>query len=538
MGDVNRENQFQISMSAPPVDELTVSEAAGDDVKKTSRDQRKALPGEPICVVCGRYGEYICDQTDSDICSLECKQTLLGRAADTHLPVGLPPPKRVAATDECFYVRDSESSSLTGDQTELLRRKLEIHVKGDSVTDPILSFSSCNLPEKLLHNIQTLGYDMPTPIQMQGIPAALTGKSLLASADTGSGKTASFLVPVVSRCAMFRLDNLSTNKKPLAMVLTPTRELCIQVEDQAKLLGKGLPFKTALVVGGDAMAKQLYRIQQGVELIVGTPGRLIDLLTKHDIELDDIMMLVLDEVDCMLQRGFRDQVMQIFRALSQPQVLMYSATISQEVEKMASSMAKDVIFVSIGQPNRPSKAVKQLAIWVESKQKKQKLFDILMSKQHFLPPAIVYVGSRLGADLLSNAITFTTGLKALSIHGDKSMKERREVMKSFLVGEVPLVVATGVLGRGVDLFGVRQVIVFDMPNSIKEYVHQIGRASRMGEDGTAIVFVNEENKNLFPDMIEVLKSSGAVIPRELVNSRYAMRSFPTGKGQRKRKYGS
>ncbi|KAB5527521.1 hypothetical protein DKX38_021368 [Salix brachista] len=535
--DVNRENQGRTSMNTPLVDELTASEAAGDDVKKTSRDQREALTGEPICVVCGRYGEYICDQTDSDICSLECKQTLLGRAGDANLPVGLPLPKRLAGTDECFYVRDSESLPLTSDQTELLRRKLEIHVKGASVPDPILSFSSCNLPEKLLHNIQTLGYDMPTPIQMQGIAAALTGKSLLASADTGSGKTASFLVPVVSRCVTFRHGNLSKSKKPLAMVLTPTRELCIQIEDQAKLLGKGLPFKTALVIGGDAMARQLYRIQQGVELIVGTPGRLIDLLAKHDIELDDIMILVLDEVDCMLQKGFRDQVMQIFVALSQPQVLMYSATTSQEVEKMASAMAKDLIFVSIGQPNRPSKAVKQLAIWVESKQKKQKLFDILMSKQHFLPPAIVYVGSRIGADLLTNAITVTTGLKALSIHGEKSMKERREIMRSYLVGEVPLVVATGVLGRGVDLLGVRQVIVFDMPNSIKEYVHQIGRASRMGEDGTSFVFVNEENKNLFPDLVEVLKSSGAVIPRELVNSSYATRSFPMGKGQRKRKHG-
>ncbi|KAJ6674825.1 ATP-DEPENDENT RNA HELICASE DBP3 [Salix viminalis] len=524
-------------MNTPLADELTASEAAGDDVKKTSRDQREALLGEPICVVCGRYGEYICDQTDSDICSLECKQTLLGRDGDTNLPAGLPLPKRLAGTDECFYVRDSESLPLTSDQTELLRRKLEIHVKGASVPDPILSFSSCNLPEKLLDNIQTLGYDMPTPIQMQGIAAALTGKSLLASADTGSGKTASFLVPVVSRCATFRHGNLSKSKKPLAMVLTPTRELCIQIEDQAKLLGKGLPFKTALVIGGDAMARQLYRIQQGVELIVGTPGRLIDLLAKHDIELDDIMILVLDEVDCMLQKGFRDQVMQIFVALSQPQVLMYSATTSQEVEKMASAMAKDLIFVSIGQPNRPSKAVKQLAIWVESKQKKQKLFDILMSKQHFLPPAIVYVGSRIGADLLTNAITVTTGLKALSIHGEKSMKERREIMRSFLVGEVPLVVATGVLGRGVDLLGVRQVIVFDLPNSIKEYVHQIGRASRMGEDGTSFVFVNEENKNLFPDLVEVLKSSGAVIPRELVNSSYAKRSFPMGKGQRKRKHG-
>ncbi|KDP41892.1 hypothetical protein JCGZ_26910 [Jatropha curcas] len=540
----NSDNHCKNSAAVVSFDQFTGSDAA-DDVKKTAREQREALSGEPKCVICGRYGEYICDETDDDICSLECKQTLLRKVVKTQVSVGPSAPAvRLAATDECFYVRESESDdksgplSLTNDQTELLRRKLEIYVKGKLVPDPILSFSSCNLPLQLLQNLAAAGYDMPTPVQMQAIPTALGGKSLLASANTGSGKTASYLVSIVSRCADFRLQHSSEYRKPLAMVLTPTRELCIQVEDQAKLLGKGLPFKTALVVGGDAMAGQLYRIQQGVELIVGTPGRLIDLLIKHDIGLDELMIFVLDEVDCMLQRGFRDQVMQIFRALSQPQVLMYSATITQEIEKMGSSIAKDMVIVSIGEPNKPSKAVKQLAIWVESKQKKQKLFDILMSKQHFMPPAVVYVGSRLGADLLSNAITVTTGLKALSLHGEKPMKERREIMRSFLVGEVSVIVATGILGRGVDLLGVRQVIVFDMPNSIKEYVHQIGRASRMGEEGTAIVFVNEENKNLFTEFIEVLRSSGAVIPRELANSRYTVRSYPVGKGRRKRKYGS
>ncbi|XP_021297989.1 DEAD-box ATP-dependent RNA helicase 41 isoform X2 [Herrania umbratica] len=511
-------------------------------VKKSSTEQRDALAEEPKCVICGRYGEYVCDETDDDICSLECKQTLLSRIANSLLPVGPSSTQRLPATDECFYVRDSVDKSgfqsLTGDQAELLRKKLEIHVKGDAVPAPILAFSSCGLPQKLLQNIETAGYGMPTPVQMQVIPAALDGKSLLVSADTGSGKTASFLIPIISHCANFRLSNFSNHKRPLAVVLTPTRELCIQVEDHAKLLGKGLPFKTALVVGGDPMARQLYRIQQGVELIIGTPGRLIDLLTKHDVELNDVKIFGLDEVDCMLERGFRDQVMQIFRALSQPQVLMYSATISQDIEKIASSMAKDVTVVSIGKPNRPNKAVKQLAIWVESNKKKQKLFDILTSK-HFAPPVVVYVGSRVGADLLSNAITITTGIKALSIHGEKSMNERREILRLFLVGEVSVIVSTGVLGRGIDLLGVRQVIVFDMPSSIKEYVHQIGRASRLGEEGTGIVFVNEENKNLFPELVDILKSSGAVIPRELSNSRYTVVSFRSGKGKdfKKRKYG-
>ncbi|PHT24752.1 DEAD-box ATP-dependent RNA helicase 41 [Capsicum baccatum] len=298
---------------------------------------------------------------------------------------------KLPATDECYYVRDndkSEVSSLTTDQTELLRRKLDIVVKGDTTPPPILSFASCKLPRKLLENIEVAGYEMPTPVQMQAIPAALARQSLLVSAETGSGKTGSFLIPIVSQCAKFNEEHFQSQQQPLAMVLTPTRELCIQVEDQAKVLGKGLPFKTALVVGGDAMAGQLHRIQKGVSLIVGTPGRLIDLLTKHEIELDTISILVLDEVDCMLQRGFREQV-----------------------------------------------------------------------------------------------------------------------------------------------------IVFDMPNSIKEYVHQVGRASRMGEEGTSIVFVNEEDKKLFPELVEALKSSGAAIPRELANSRYSVGSFSAGRGQKKRKHG-
>ncbi|XP_054803820.1 DEAD-box ATP-dependent RNA helicase 41 isoform X2 [Prosopis cineraria] len=525
--DTDQDNPSQSSALATDGDAPT---DAGDDVKLSSRDQREALPGEPKCVLCGRYGEYICDETDDDVCSLECKQKLLRRTDPC--PTVTRSSKIVAATDECFYVRenDYESGTSSRDDADMLRKKLNINVKGD-VVGPILSFTGCNLPDKLLHNIEAAGYDVPTPVQMQAIPNALIGKSMLVLADTGSGKSASFLIPIVSHCARHRLEHVSDKKTPLAIVLTPTRELCIQVEEHAKLLGKGLPFKTALVVGGDAMARQLYRIQQGVELIVGTPGRLVDLLTKHEIDLDDMTTFVVDEVDCMLERGFRDQVMQIYRAMAQPQVLMYSATISHELEKMANSLAKDTVVISVGEPNRPNKAVKQLAIWVESKQKKQKLFDILVSKQHFKPPVVVYVGSRLGADLLANAITVTTGIKALSIHGEKSMKERREIMRFFLVGEVPVVVATGVLGSGVDLVGVRQVIVFDMPNSIKEYVHQIGRASRMGEEGQAIVFVNEENKNVFAELTEVLKSTGAAVPRELVNSRYTKGFFSGGKGK-------
>ncbi|XP_073099073.1 DEAD-box ATP-dependent RNA helicase 41 [Elaeis guineensis] len=510
-------------------------------VKERCQEQREALPGEPRCAICGRYGEYICDETDDDICSKECKSTLLARLASTQKPTLVcNRPVRVPVSDECFYVRADNrpnSESLSTDQTESLRSKIGIGIKGNSVPAPVLSFSSCNLPQKLEQNLESAGYLIPTPVQMQTIPAALVNRNILVSADTGSGKTASFLVPIVSHCSYIRLQHLAEQKGPLAMVLAPTREICVQVEEQAKVLGKGLPFKTALVIGGDAMAGQVYRIQKGVELIVGTPGRLIDLLTKHDIDLNEVSVLVLDEVDSMLQKGFRDQVMQIFQALSQPQVLMFSATISEEVERMASSMARDLIHVTCGKPNRPSKSVKQVVIWVESKQKKQKLFEILMSKQHFKPPIVVFVGSRLGADLLAEAITVVTGLKALSIHGEKSMKDRRDNMRLFLTGETSILVSTGVLGRGVDLLKVQQVIIFDMPSSMAEYVHQVGRASRMGEEGVAIVFVNEEDKKLFRELVQYLKSAGAAVPQKLANSRYSVGPSPLSSRQ-KRKYGS
>jgi ATP-dependent RNA helicase DDX59 len=492
-------------------------------VKEKCFEQREALPGELRCVVCGRYGEYICDQTDDDICSIECKKVLLARlAAKTKPAQKVAKRANLPFGDESFCITDSNfpnTSTLAASQIIAMRSKLDISVKGEAVPDPITCFSSCGLPEKLVHNLETAGYCMPTPVQMQVIPASISYRSLLISADTGSGKTASFLIPIIALCSRKRLQQCTGKRGPLAIVLAPTRELCLQVEDQAKVLGKGLPIKTALVVGGDPLAQQIYRIDNGVELIVGTPGRLIDLLMKHNVDLSDVSVFVLDEVDCLLERGFRDQAMQIFQALSNPQVMMFSATLNSDVENMSNSLAKNVIQVSCGNPSRPNKSVKQVVIWVESKQKKQKIFEIIKSKKHFKPPAVVFVSSRVGADLLSEAITVATGLEVVSIHGEKTMNERRESLRRFLTGEASVVVSTGVLGRGMDLLKVHQVILFDMPNSIDEYIHQVGRASRMGEEGMAFVFVNEEDRRLFKDLVQFLKTAGAPIPRELANLR-------------------
>ncbi|KAH7298231.1 hypothetical protein KP509_25G032800 [Ceratopteris richardii] len=370
---------------------------------------------------------------------------------------------------------------------------------------------------------------------MQVLPAALKGRDLLVRAETGSGKTAAFLLPIISKCTMIRTRYISARTKPLALVMAPTRELCSQIEEQAKVFGKGLPFKTGLVVGGDAMPQQVYRIKQGVELIVGTPGRLVDLLAKNPIDLDDVFMLVLDEVDCMLERGFRDHVMQVIQALSQPQIMMFSATVPPNIESFASSLLKSPLVVAFGNRSLPSGAVKQTVIWVESNRKKQKLFEILQSATHYQPPVLVFVSSRVGADLLTEAIQHFTKLKAAALHGEKPMNERRQVLRSFLLGELPIVVATGVLGRGVDLIKVKQVIVFDMPNSLEEYIHLVGRASRLGMPGLAMVFINNENKAVFKNFINLLQSSGASVPRELANSPYVHSSYAAAYSQKKRK---
>lgn len=530
--------------------EEDTEEVPGSPVKAKCWEQREAEPGEPRCVICGRYGQYICDETDDDVCSLECKEAALCKhRCQSRAPAPVVSTIRIPVEDECTYVKDGQPSlpvwepeevirGMSNEQIESLRLEIEVTVKGEGAPPPILDFSNCRLDPKLSVNLEIAGYDIPTPVQMQTIPAALKRRDILVSADTGSGKTASFLIPIVSRCSMIRMQQLSERSKPLAMVLAPTRELCAQVEEQAKSLGKGLPFKTALIVGGDAMPRQVYRIKQGIELIIATPGRLVDLLSKHDIELDDVCMFVLDEVDCMLQQGFRDQVMQIIQALSNPQIMMFSATIPRDIEGFSSRILKNPLFISAGKPSVPNGAVKQTVIWVESKNKKQKLFDILKSSQHFRPPAVVFVNSRLGSDLLSDAIKCMTKLEVASIHGEKPMAERRQILKSFLTGELSVVVATGVLGRGLDLLKVSQVIVFDMPNSLQEYVHQVGRASRLGMPGSAIIFINNDDKALFKDFIPLLKMAGAPVPRELANSPYSLSSYATvykQKNQKKRK---
>ncbi|XP_045839134.1 probable ATP-dependent RNA helicase DDX59 isoform X2 [Meles meles] len=504
-----------------PQQDAKDSDLSEEPVKSFSKTQRWAEPGEPVCVVCGRYGEYICDKTDEDVCSLECKAKHLLQVKEKEERLKLSDLYKVDSGPEsplnAFYVYREHPfiSNLQEDQIENLKQQLGIVVQGQDVTRPIIDFEHCGFPEALNHNLKKSGYEVPTPIQMQMIPVGLLGRDILASADTGSGKTAAFLLPVITRA-------LCESKTPSALILTPTRELAIQIESQAKELMSGLPrMKTVLLVGGLPLPPQLYRLRQRVKVIIATPGRLLDIIKQSSVELRGIKIVVVDEADTMLKMGFQQQVLDILENVPNDcQTILVSATIPASIEQLASQLLQNPVRIITGEKNLPCSSVRQIILWVEEPAKKKKLFEILNDKKLFKPPVLVFVDCKLGADLLSEAVQKITGLKSVSIHSEKSQTERKNILKGLLEGDYEVVVSTGVLGRGLDLISVKLVVNFDMPSSMDEYVHQVGRVGRLGQHGTAITFINNNSKRLFWDIAKRVKPTGSILPPQLLNSPY------------------
>lgn len=492
-----------------------------EPVKSFSKTQRWAEPGEPVCVVCGRYGEYICDKTDEDVCSLECKAKHLLQVKEEEESLKASSPQRAASHPEspldAFYVYKEHPFIVTlrEDQIETLKQQLGISVQGQEVARPIIDFEHCGFPETLNQNLKKSGYEVPTPIQMQMIPVGLLGRDILASADTGSGKTAAFLLPVIIR-ALFE------DKTPSALILTPTRELAIQIEKQAKELMSGLPrMKTVLLVGGLPLPPQLHRLRQHVKVIIATPGRLLDIIKQSAVSLSGIKVVVVDEADTMLKMGFQQQVLDILENIpGDCQTILVSATIPGSIEQLADQLLHNPVRIVTGDKNLPCPSVRQIVLWVEDPGKKKKLFEILNDKKLFKPPVLVFVDCKLGADLLSEAVQKVTGLNSTSIHSEKSQVERRDTLKGLLEGDYEVVVSTGVLGRGLDLVNVKLVVNFDMPSSMDEYVHQVGRVGRLGQNGTAITFINNNSKRLFWEVAKRVKPTGSLLPPQLLNSPY------------------
>ncbi|XP_034069012.1 probable ATP-dependent RNA helicase DDX59 isoform X1 [Gymnodraco acuticeps] len=508
-----------------------------EPVKSFKKSQRWPEPGEPVCVMCGRYGEYICDSTDNDVCSLECKAKHLfkmgmGTGADVFNrkdTIGderTQPQQSAVDTDgvggsEAVYAYKDDLfiSGLTEEQVQRIKQELGIETQGSEVKRPILEFEHCGFPATLNGNLKKAGYAAPTPVQMQMVPVGLTGRDVIVSADTGSGKTVAFLLPVVVRALEKPTQSAGS---PVALILTPTRELAIQIERQAKELVIGVPnMRTALLVGGMPLPQQLHRLKSSIKIIIATPGRLIEILKQKAVQLDMVKVVVVDEVDTMLKMGFQQQVLEVLEHVPEEhQTLLASATIPTGTEELAARLVRDPVRIAIGEKNQPCANVRQIVLWLEEPSKKKKLFEILNDSKLYQPPVVVFVDCKLGADLLCEAVAKVTGLNTVAIHSDKTQWQRNRILRGLLEGDFEVVISTGVLGRGLDLANVKLVVNFDMPNTMDEYVHQVGRAGRLGHRGTAITFLNNTHKRMFLEVVKRVKATGSSLPPQLLNSPY------------------
>lgn len=357
------------------------------------------------------------------------------------------------------------------------------------------NFNLLGLPPALLESLKVIEFNTPTPIQAQTIPIALEGKDILGSAQTGTGKTGAFGIPLVA----YLLNNVDKT----ALILTPTRELALQVSDTLKLfLGKKTNVKAALLIGGDSMLKQLAQLKAKPRLIVGTPGRVNDHLVRGTLKLNNTGFLVLDETDRMLDMGFEVQLQKISKCLPEVrQTLMLSATISPTIVKLASNYLKDPVRVSIAGEAFPIDKIKQEIVKTTEAEK----VGILLDKLNQFPgPVIVFVKTKIGSEKLADKLC-EYGHSADAIHGDLRQRNREQVIKSFRSGRTRVLVATDVAARGLDIPNIECVVNYDLPSQPEDYIHRIGRTGRAGASGIAVNFITPSDSGKWKDICKLIK---------------------------------
>jgi ATP-dependent RNA helicase RhlE len=343
-----------------------------------------------------------------------------------------------------------------------------------------MRFDELNLAPELVRNVTALGYEIPTPIQQQAIPAALEGRDVLGRAPTGTGKTAAFMLPTLNR--------LRGKEGLRALVVCPTRELAIQVAENAKAYAKHTEMFVGVVYGGVPLQSELRDLRAGVEILVATPGRLIDHMERANVDLSEVEVLVLDEADRMLDMGFKPQIDQILRKVpAARQTLFFSATMPNAVKSLAYEMLRDPVTVEAAPKVTTAEGVEQFVYPVEGRDKPELLKKILL--QDDLESALVFVRTKFGADRLATQIQ-RAGIQVEVMHSDRNMTQRVRALEAFRERHVKVLIATDVAQRGIDVEGISHVINFDAPKDPEGYVHRVGRTARAGEKGVAITFMS------------------------------------------------
>lgn len=371
-------------------------------------------------------------------------------------------------------------------------------------------FTEETIGANLLKNVILSKFQRPTPVQKYSIPIGLSGGDMMACAQTGSGKTAGFLFPVITIMCAKGAAPTPPNVRSKAcfitgLILAPTRELAVQIFDEADKFCYCTGIRPVVVYGGQQTSNQQRELDRGADLLVATPGRLIDLIERGRIRLDNVKFLVLDEADRMLDMGFEPQIRRIVECENMPtdrQTFMFSATFPQTIQRLAGDFMKDYVFLAVGRVGAASKDVTQTIVRVDSEEEKfDRLLDFLGHVREGL--ILVFVETKRGADLLED-ILLRERFPACSIHGDKSQREREEALRNFKSQVCPILVATDVAARGLDIPNVTQVINFDLPSDIDNYVHRIGRTGRVGNVGQALSYFSEKNRNIAKELAELL----------------------------------
>lgn len=365
-----------------------------------------------------------------------------------------------------------------------------------------MSFESLGLRAELLRAVSEKGYSVPTPIQQQAIPPILEGRDIMGGAQTGTGKTAGFTLPLLQR--LMSSNKHEKGRRPVrALVLTPTRELAAQVHDSVLTYGKHLPLRSTVVFGGVSINPQKQKLIKGVDILVATPGRLLDHVGQRSVDLSKIDILVLDEADRMLDMGFIRDIRKVLALIPKhKQTLLFSATFSDEIKRLSKDLLKSPVLVEVAQRNTSSELVTQVIHPVD-KNRKRELLSFLIGSNNW-KQVLVFNRTKHGANRLAEQL-HTDGITAAAIHGNKSQGARTRALADFKSGKVRVLVATDIAARGLDINQLPHVVNYELPNIAEDYVHRIGRTGRAGNEGEAMSLVCVDEKGLLKDIERLIK---------------------------------
>lgn len=438
----------------------------------------------------------------------------------------------------------------------IFKENFGIATKGGAIPDPMRSWEESNLPRRLLEIVDQVGYEEPSPIQRAAIPIAQQARDLIGVAVTGSGKTAAFLLPLLVYISELPpLSEFNKNDGPYALILAPTRELVQQIEGEARKFAGPLGFTVVSIVGGHSLEEQAYALRNGAEIIVATPGRLVDCLERRLLVFTQCCYIIMDEADRMIDQGFEEPLTKILDALpvanekpdtddaENPQMMsrylggkdryrqtmMYTATMPPLVEKIAKKYLRRPAIVTIGNAGEAVDTVEQRVEFVSGEDKRKRRLQEILNSNQFKPPIIVFVNIKRNCEMVAKDIK-SWGFSTVTLHGSKTQEQREASLASVRNGQVNILVATDLAGRGIDVSDVSLVVNFNMPSSIEAYTHRIGRTGRAGKSGVAITFLGNEDTDVLYDLKQIIsKSMISKLPDEL-RRHEAAQSKPTRGG--------